>query len=152
MYSAQGVHDALKRNASQRIGEDHHVEFAAPDVKDADIPSPEGHLRRQLSAKRGHCCLDLFFIHVESNDTGRLPRITPSQTSVPTADLQHATTIEIHEIVNHARFNSIAIDSKTHTRLQDRHQQQTHRQAAHSIQTTEVSGAHKCRYVPCEGH
>lgn len=114
VYSAQGVHDALKRNASQRVGQDRYVKAIGFDLHLQNVQGFEGHLPAQVRRACFDGMSDPLLVEVEGDHFGGFICISPRQPAIATANLEDSGAIEIHQVMYDACFYTVPVNRYVH--------------------------------------
>jgi hypothetical protein len=110
MDSSQGVHDALQRNASQRVREDSHTKAVPRDGRFVDVLRLENDLASKLSRSGVARLVDRLLVGIKSENRRRPFGVTPCHPPVPAAHLQHVLTRKVNEIMNGVDLMAFRID------------------------------------------
>ena len=117
MDLAQGVHDALGLDSSQRPAEEGDVEDRRPReilcLADLEL-HPVGQLGRCRGAREG----DLLIVGIDAEDSCRPRRVEPGQPAVATADLEHTRAREVGRLAEDTSLGSLRVlDASQGTRI-----------------------------------
>jgi hypothetical protein len=114
---AQGVHDALTFDASQRPGEERQVEGGRRYV---DLRSPgdrEGNAVGELGGQGRPSRGDLFRVRIDGEDGRGRRRVAEGQSAVAAAELEHAETVDGCKSRKRVRLCSFRVDPPSHDRI-----------------------------------
>jgi hypothetical protein len=102
---AQGVHDALERNASQRPATEREVEPLARKIECFCVVHGETDAAALLVRERCARGRDVLAARVEGVDGGSPRRCERSEAAAPAADIEDAFALERDEVGDRGRFD-----------------------------------------------
>jgi hypothetical protein len=108
---AQGVHDALERDASQRPAAERNVESLAGEVERFGVVDGEADTAALLVGESGACRGNALGIRVEGIDLRRAFGRERGQAASTAADIEDALAVERDDVGNRSRLYSVVVAS-----------------------------------------
>jgi len=117
MDVAQGVHDALTFDSSQRPGEEREVEAPPRYVDLSRADSSEGDAIREVEWQSRAGSGDLVGIGIDGENACRRVRVTKGQPAVTAPKLEHTEAVERRNVGKRVGLGTLGIDPLGHARI-----------------------------------
>ena len=117
MDVAQGVHDALTFDSSQRPGKEREVETPPRDVDLSRTHGSEGDAIREVEWQSRAGSSDLVGIGIDSENACGRVRVTKGQPAVTAPKLEHAEAVERRNVGKRVGLGTLGIDPLGHARI-----------------------------------
>ena len=112
---AQGVHDALNLNSSQRRREQRHVEALARSIDLGRSSDANVILLDNVRLQRGPGLLDPFFVGIDRENGRSIARVAERQAPVAAAELQNTKPRNRRKLLQSTSLHTLRVDAPTHT-------------------------------------
>ena len=117
MHVAQGVHDALTFDSSQRPGEEGEVEASPRDVDLSRADGGEGDAIREVEWQSRAGSRDLVGIGVDGEDGCGRVRVAKGQPAVTAPELEHTEAVQRRNLRKCGGLGALGIDPLGHARI-----------------------------------
>jgi hypothetical protein len=130
MDVAQGVHDALTFDSSQRPGKEREVETPPRDVDLSRTHGSEGDAIREVEWQSRAGSGDLVGIGIDGENACRRFRVTKGQPAVTTPKLEHTEPVQRRNLGKRVGLGTLGIDPRGHARIMANAASRSRRRAA----------------------
>ena len=117
MNVAQGVHDALTFDSSQRPGEEREVEAPPRDVELGRADGSEGDAIREVEWQSRAGSGDLVGIGIDGQNAFGRVCVTKGQSAVTAPKLQYTEAVQRHNVGKRVSLGTLGVDSLGHAQI-----------------------------------